>query len=32
VDSKLPATPPDRFDPKLELRGSTLRDGFRIRE
>jgi hypothetical protein len=32
VDSKLPATPPDRFDPKLELRGPTLRDGFRIRE
>jgi hypothetical protein len=31
-DSKLPATPPDRFDPKLELRGPTLRDGFRIRE
>jgi hypothetical protein len=30
-DSKLPATPPDRFDPKLELRGPTLRDGFRIR-
>jgi hypothetical protein len=31
-DSKLPATPPDRFDPNLELRGPTLRDGFRIRE
>jgi hypothetical protein len=31
-DAKLPVTPPDRFDPKLELRGSTLRDGFRIRE
>jgi hypothetical protein len=31
-DAKLPATPPDRFDPKLELRGPTLRDGFRIRE
>jgi hypothetical protein len=32
VDSKLPATPPDRFDPNLEFRGPTLRDGFRIRE
>jgi hypothetical protein len=32
VDWELPATPPDRFDPKLELRGPTLRDGFRIRE
>jgi hypothetical protein len=32
VDSTLPATPPDRFDPQLELRGTTLRDGFRIRE
>jgi hypothetical protein len=31
-DSKLPATPPDRFDPKLELRGPTLREGFRIRQ
>jgi len=29
VDSKLPAAP---FDPGLELRGPTLRDGFRIRE
>jgi hypothetical protein len=32
VDSTLPTTPPDRFDPKLEFRGPTLRDGFRIRE
>jgi hypothetical protein len=28
----IPATPPDRFDPHLELRGKTLRDGFRIKE
>ena len=32
VDAELPCTPPDRFDPKLENRGPTLRDGFRIRE
>ena len=31
-DSELLATPPDRFDPRLELRGSTLRQGFRIRD
>jgi hypothetical protein len=30
-DSELLATPPDRFDPRLELRGLTLRQGFRIR-
>ena len=27
---QIPATPADRFDPRLELRGKTLRDGFRI--
>jgi hypothetical protein len=27
---KIPATPADRFDPRLELRGKTLREGFRI--
>jgi len=26
----IPATPPDRFDPRLELRGQTLREGFRM--
>jgi hypothetical protein len=26
----IPSTPPDRFDPRLELRGKTFRDGFRI--
>jgi hypothetical protein len=31
-DSKLLATPPDRFNPLLELRGPTLRQGFRIRD
>ena len=31
-DSELLATPPDRFDPRLELRGPTLRQGFRIRD
>jgi hypothetical protein len=30
-DAQLVATPPDRFNPGLELRGSNLRDGFRIR-
>jgi hypothetical protein len=28
--AQLIATPPDRFNPRLELRGSNLRDGFRI--
>jgi hypothetical protein len=28
----IPAAPADRFDPRLELRGKTLRDGFRIKE
>jgi hypothetical protein len=32
VDWKLPVTPIDRFDPNLEFRGTTLREGFRIRE
>jgi hypothetical protein len=27
---QIPATPTDRFDPRLELRGKTFRDGFRI--
>jgi hypothetical protein len=27
---QIPATPADRFDPRLELRGKTFRDGFRI--
>jgi hypothetical protein len=27
---QIPATPADRFDPRLELRGKTLREGFRI--
>jgi hypothetical protein len=27
---KIPAAPPSSFNPKLELRGKTLRDGFRI--
>jgi hypothetical protein len=31
-DWNLPVTPPDRFQRKLEQRGSTLRDGFRIRD
>jgi hypothetical protein len=31
-DWELPVTPPDRLDRKLEQRGPTLRDGFRIRE
>jgi hypothetical protein len=26
----IPATPRDRFDPRLELRGTTLREGFRM--
>jgi hypothetical protein len=30
-DAQLVATPPDRFNPGLELRGSNLRGGFRIR-
>jgi len=30
-DWELLSTPPDRFDSRLELRGSTLRQGFRIR-
>lgn len=29
-DAQLIATPPDRFNSRLELRGSNLRDGFRI--
>jgi hypothetical protein len=29
-DAELIATPPDRFDSRLELRSSNLRDGFRI--
>jgi len=32
VDWKLPVTPIDRFDSNLEFRGTTLREGFRIRE
>jgi hypothetical protein len=32
VDWKLPTTPPDRFDSNLEFRGTTLREGFRIRK
>jgi hypothetical protein len=31
-ESELLATPPDRFNPRLELRGPTLRQGFRIRD
>ena len=31
-DWEPPVTPPDRFDPNLEQRGPTLRDGFRIRK
>jgi hypothetical protein len=27
---QIPATPSNRFDPRLELRGKTLREGFRI--
>jgi hypothetical protein len=27
---KIPAAPPSSFNPKLELRGKTFRDGFRI--
>jgi hypothetical protein len=30
-DAQLIATPPDRFNSRLELRGSNLHDGFRIR-
>lgn len=30
-DAPLPATDANRFDPRLELRGQGLRDGFRIR-
>lgn len=26
----IPATPPNRFDPRLELRGKTFREGFRM--
>jgi hypothetical protein len=29
-DAQLIATPPDRFNSRLELRGSNLRGGFRI--
>jgi hypothetical protein len=29
-DAQLIATPPDRFNSRLELRGSNLRDGFRM--
>jgi hypothetical protein len=29
--AQLISTPPDRFNSRLELRGPTLRDGFRIR-
>jgi hypothetical protein len=29
-DAQLIATPPDRFNSRLELRGSNLRDGFRL--
>lgn len=31
-DWELLSTPPDRFNSRLELRGPTLRQGFRIRE
>jgi hypothetical protein len=27
---QIPATPPDRFDPRLELRGKSFREGFRM--
>jgi hypothetical protein len=30
--TELVSTPADRFNPRLELRGSSLRDGFRIKE
>jgi len=31
-DAPLPSTAPDRFDPALEMRGETLRDGFRTQD
>jgi hypothetical protein len=31
-DAPLPCTVPDRFDPALEMRGKTLRDGFRTQD
>jgi hypothetical protein len=31
-DAALPCTVPDRFDPALEMRGKTLRDGFRTQD